>query len=124
MAENPNVKIQSVEELQESAANGCKGAMKELARRLMKGLGEEKNVGKGVALLEECTALDDAEAMVMLAKCCAIGRGMERDTGRAKTLLSHAAKKGNNKAQIVMRFFDEWKEKPLMTFSCLFNFPL
>lgn len=124
MAENPNVKIQSVEELQESAASGCNGAMKELARRLMKGRGAEKNEAKGVALLEECAALDDAEAMVMLAKCCAIGRGMERDTERAKTLLSHAAKKGNNKAQIVMRFFDEWEEKPLMTFSCLFNFPL
>ena len=76
--------------------------MREMARRLMEGDGVDKDEAKAVSLLEDCVAHGDADAMVMLAKCCALARGMERNAERAEALVSEAAKKGNNEARILL----------------------
>ena len=62
-----------------------------------------------MSLLEYCVAHGDSDAMVMLAKCCALGRGMEYDAERAEALVSEAAKKGNDEARFLLRDIDRWK---------------
>ena len=73
--------------------------------------GVDKNEEKAVALLEDYVALGDAEAMVMLAKCCALGLGMEYNVKRAESLISEAAKRGNEEARRLIGDIDEWKGK-------------
>ena len=82
-----------------------------MARRLMEGDGVDKDEAKAVSLLEDCVAHGDADAMVMLAKCCALGRGMEHNAERAEALVSDAAKKGNDEARILLQLINEWKGK-------------
>ena len=77
-------------------------AKRELARKLMRGNGVEKNEEKAVALLEECVALGDTQAMLMLAKWCALGCGMEQNAARAETLISEAGMKGDQDALSLM----------------------
>ena len=67
-----------------------------MARRLLEGDGVDKDEAKAVSLLEDCVAHGDADAMVMLAKCCALGRGMEHNAERAEALVSDASKKGKS----------------------------
>ena len=86
-------------------------AKREFARRLLKGDGVDKDEAKAVSLLEDCVARDDADAMLMLAKCFALGRGMEHDAERAEALVSDAAKKGNEEARILMKLINDWKGK-------------
>ena len=104
-------RIQCVPALEKSAVQGDMDAKRELAGRLLKGDGMNKDKEKAVSLLEDCVACGDTDAMVMLAKCCALGRGMERNAERAEALLSDAAEKGNNEARILMRLIDDWKGK-------------
>ena len=80
-----------------------------MARRLMEGDGVDKDEAKAVSLLEDCVALGDADAMVMLAKCCALGRGMEYNAERAEALVSEAAKKGNQEACVLLDITNDWK---------------
>ena len=80
-----------------------------MARQLMEGDGVDKDEAKALSLLEDCVALGDADAMVMLAKCCALGRGMEHNAERAETLVSDAAEKGNDEACILFQFINDWK---------------
>ena len=89
---------------------GDMGAKRELAIRLMEGNGVPQNHQKAVALLEDCAALGDAEAMLTLAKCYSFGHGMEHDMERAKSLISEAAKKGNHEAMCLMWLIN-WKGK-------------
>ena len=84
-------------------SQGDMDAKKELANRLMEGNGVPQNHPKAVALLEDCVATGDTESMLMLAKCCALGHGTEYDAGRAKSLISEAANKGNEDAQSLMQ---------------------
>ena len=84
-------------------------AKKEMARQLMEGDGVDKDEAKAVSLLEDCVAHGDADAMVMLAKCCALGRGMEHNAERAEALVSEAAEKGNHEARILLRLINNWK---------------
>ena len=86
-------------------------AKREMARRLMEGDGVGKDEAKAVSLLEDCVAHGDADAMVMLAKCCALGCGMEHNAERAEALVSDAAEKGNYEAYILSRLVNEWKRK-------------
>ena len=51
----------------------------------------------------------DTDAMVMLAKCCALGRGMEHNAKRAEALVSEAAEKGNDEAPFLLKLIDDWK---------------
>ena len=82
-----------------------------MARRLLEGDGVDKDEAKAVSLLEDCVAHGDADAMVMLAKCCALGRGMEHNAERAEALVSEAAEKGNDEARILLQFINSWKGK-------------
>ena len=77
MTDKKDLKAQSVDELEVLVTQGDKDAKRELAIRLMKGRRVPQNHPKAVALLEDCVALGDAEAMIMLARCCALGRGIE-----------------------------------------------
>ena len=80
-----------------------------MARRLLEGDGVDKDEAKAVSLLEDCVAHGDAVAMVMLAKCCALARGMERNAERAEALVSEAAKKRNDEARILLQLINNWK---------------
>ena len=100
-------------------------AKREMARRLLIGDGVDKDQAKAVSILEDCVAHGDADAMVMLAKCCALARGMEHNAERAEALVSDAAQKGNHEARILMRFINYWKGKESIPFGglrkCLLN---
>lgn len=103
------VKLQSVEEFEELAENGDIEAKRELARNLMDYVFLKEDEKQAIELLEDCVVHGDAEAMLMLAQCCAIGRGIEYDAVRAKALISQAAEKGNDEALSLMKFINEWK---------------
>ena len=74
---------------------------------------------KAVELLEDCVALGDADAMLMLAKCCAFGRGMGHNAERAESLISEAAKKGNEEAWCLMKLINDWKGQQSVDLSGL-----
>ena len=84
-------------------------AKRKMARRLLEGDGVDKDEAKAVSLLEDCVAHGDADAMVMLAKCCALARGMEHNAERAETLVSEAAVKGNDEARVLLDIINDWK---------------
>ena len=86
-------------------------AKREMARRLMEGDDVDKDEAKAVSFLEDCVAYGDANAMVMLAKCCALGRGMEHNAERAKALLSEAAEKRNHEARFLLQLINDWRGK-------------
>ena len=86
-------------------------AKREMARRLLIGDGVDKDQAKAVSILEDCVAHGDTDAMVMLAKCCALARGMEHNAERAEALVSDAAEKGNHEARILMQLINDWKGK-------------
>ena len=109
MSYKKDVKAHSVDELDVLVRQGDVDAKRELARRLMEGNGVPQNHSKAVALLEDCVALCDADAMLILAKCCAYGHGIEHDAERAESLISEAANKGNKEALCLMKFINEWK---------------
>lgn len=94
---------------------------KEVARQLLKGDGVEKEEAKAVSLLEECVALGDTDAMLMLAECCAFGHGIEEDKVRAETLVSQSAKRGNKEAKAMMRLIKKWKGRIDVDLTCLLN---
>ena len=82
-----------------------------MARRLLEGDGVDKDEAKAVSLLEDCVAHGDADAMVMLAKCCALGRGTGQNAERAEALVSDAAEKGNHEARFLLQLINKWKGK-------------
>ena len=75
----------------------------------MEGDGVDKDEAKAVSLLEDCVAHGDADSMVMLAKCCAFGRGMKYNAERAEALVSEAAEKGNHEARFLLQLINDWK---------------
>ena len=86
-------------------------AERELARRLMEGDGVDKDEAMAVSLLGDCAAHGDTDAMVMLAKCCALGCEIEQNAELAEVLLSDAAEKGNHEARILLQLINDWKGK-------------
>ena len=73
--------------------------------------GVDKDQAKAVSLLEDCVARGDTDAMVMLAKCCALAHGMEHNAEHAEALLSDAAQKENYDARILMQLINDWKRE-------------
>lgn len=69
----------------------------------------DKEEAKAFSLLEDRTSHDDAEAMLMLAKCYAFGRGIEQDMERAEALVTESANKGNDEAQKLVKLLHEYK---------------
>ena len=84
-------------------------AKREMAKRLTFGDGVDKDEAKAVSLLEDCVAHGDADAMLVLAKCCALGRDMEHNAERAEALVSEAAEKGNDEARFLLQLINDWK---------------
>ena len=109
MTDKKDVKAQSVDEVDVLVAQGDMDAKRELAIRLMEGNGVPQNHPKAVALLEDCVALGDTDSILILAQCCALGYGMERDAERAESLISEAANKGNHEALCLMDLINHWK---------------
>lgn len=103
-------RTQSTEEL-ESATQGNVEAKRELAKRLMKETGVEEDCAKAASLLENCAALGDADSMLMLARCCALGCGTERNAARAEGLISEAAEQGSKEAQHLVELINEYKRR-------------
>ena len=94
-------------------------AKREMAMRLMEGDGVDKDEAKALSLLEDCVAHGDADAMVMLAKCCALAHGIEHDVERAEALVSEAAEKGNHEARILLQLINDWKGEKYVDFKSL-----
>ena len=105
------MKKQSVKELLKAAAKDDQEAKGVLERRLLKGDITGKDEAKAVSFLEDCVAHGDADAMVMLAKCCALACSMVHDAERAEVLVSEAAEKGNDEARILLQLINDWKGK-------------
>ena len=86
-------------------------AKREMAKRLMEGDGVEKNEAKAVSLLRDCVAHGDADAMLMVAKYCALACGIRHNVKLAETLVSKAAEKGNDEARFLLQLINDWKGK-------------
>ena len=97
--------------MEEPATQEDMEAKRELARRLVEGDCVDKDEAKAVSLLEDCVAHGDADAMVILARCCALARGMEHNADRAEALVSEAAEKGNDEARVLSQLINRWKGK-------------
>ena len=95
--------------MDDSATQRDLEAKREMARRLVEGDGVDKDEAKAVSLLEDCVAHGDADAMVMLVKCCALARGMEYNAERAEALVSEAAEKGNHEACFLLQLINDCK---------------
>ena len=100
-----------MKELLKAAAKDNQEAKRVLERRLLKGDITGKNKAKAVSFFEDCVAHGDICAMVVLAKCCALGRCMEHNAERAEALVSEAAEKGNDEARILSQLINDWKGK-------------
>ena len=90
-----------------------------MAKRLLEGDGVDKDEAKAVSLPEDCVARGDTDAMLMLAKCCALGHGMEHNAKRADALVSEAAEKGNDEARFLLQLINDWKEEERIDLGCL-----
>ena len=88
----------------------------------MEGDGVDKDETKAVSLLEDCVARGDAHAMVVLANCCALARGMEHNAERAEALIKESAEKGNQEAQSLMEVINDCKGKESIFLSGLLLF--
>ena len=117
--EEQDVKAPSAKRMRTLVEQGDMNAKRELARKLMRGKGFHRNEPKAVALLEDCVATGDTEAMLMLAKYCAHGCWMEHNAERAESLICEAANKGNQEAQCLMRLINDWKGKDSIDLRCL-----
>ena len=111
-------KTLSTKKLEELAAQGTVKAKQEFSRRLLEGR-SNKNKEKAVALLEDCVSCGDDDALLMLANCCALGLGTNRDVERAKALVREAAKKGQEEGQSLMRLLEIFKNKSEINVSGL-----
>ena len=113
MTDKKDVKAQSMDELEVLEGQGDMDAKRELAIRLMERNGPQSH-SKAVALLEDCVILGDADAMLLLAKCCALGDGVKYNVERAESLICDAANKGNHEAQCLMELINKWKEQKII----------
>ena len=114
-------KEQSVEELEVSAVKGQRGAKRELAKRFMEGKGVQRNLLLSLAHLEDCVADCDTDAMMMLAECCALGRGTGQNRMRAERLITWAAMKGNSHAKRLIDSLSFWETDKTLHLERLLN---
>ena len=119
MSQNNTTGTQDAAVLEESGIQGDLKAKRDMARRLLEGDGVDKDEAKAVSLLGDCVAHGDTDAMVMLAKCCALARGMEYNAERAEALVSDAAEKGNHEARILLQLINDWMGKTTATLESL-----
>ena len=120
MTDKKDVEAPSAKRQRVVVAQGDMDAKRELAIRLMEGNGVPQNHPKAVALLEDCVALGDTEAMLMLVNCYTLALGMEHNAERAESLISEAANKGNEEALCLMRLMKGWKGQKSVNLKGLF----
>ena len=111
MSQNNTTGTQGEASLEDSVTREDMVTKREMARRLLEGDGVDKDEAFAVSLLEDCVAYGDTDAMMLLAKCCALERGIEYNAERAEALLSEAAVKGNDEACILVEEINHWKGK-------------
>ena len=120
MTDKKDMKAPSPKRQRVLEGQGDMDAKRELEIRLIEGNCVPQNHPKAVALLEDCVALGDTDAILMLAKCCAFGHGMERDAERAESLISEASNKGNHEALCLMKLINGWKGQKSINLLGLF----
>ena len=118
MIDEKSMKTQSLAEEELQTKQKYLEEKKEQAKRLLKG-GIPTNEAKAVLLLEDCVTLGDVDAMLMLAKCCALGYGIEKNAERAEELITESATKGNREAQILSQFIKNLKGQEIVDLECL-----
>ena len=101
-------------------AQGDLRAKAELARRMLEE-GMKENEVNAVSLLQDCARSDIPDAMVMLAKCYALGRGIECNKKQAEILLSGAAKHGDKEAVFLVNLFKEWRRQNELSLWSLYQ---
>ena len=111
MAQNTITGTQDASFLEDPEIQEFVDETREMAGMLMEGGILHQGKALAVSLLEDCIAFSDIKAMVMLAKCCALGCGMEHNVERAEALVSDAAEKGNDEARILLQLINDWKGK-------------
>ena len=94
-------------------------AKREMAIRLVGRDGVDQYEAKVVSYLEDYAVHGDPGFMVIFAKYCALGRGMERDAERAEALVSESAKKGNHEACLLLRLINHCKGKQYVDLESL-----
>ena len=112
---------EDIVELSTLMAQGDLRAKAEFARRMLEGEGMNKNEVNAVSLLQDCVRSDIPDAMVMLAKCYALGRGVECNKKQAEKLLSGAAKHGDEEAALLVKLFKEWRKKNELSLWSLYQ---
>ena len=109
MSQNNTTVAQSAAIVEDPATQEDLEAKRERARRLLFGDGVDKDEAKAVSLLGDCVAYGDADSMVMLARCCTLGHGMEHNAERTEALVSEAAEKGNSEARLLLQLISDCK---------------
>ncbi len=70
---------------------------------------EDKRKEQGMSFLDDFVDNHDAESVLMLAECCALGRGIKQNPDNAMMLVSESARMGNREAQSLMSLLGKWK---------------
>lgn len=92
---------------------------RKFAQRLLERERTDKNEAMAVALLEDCVVLGDAVAMLMLAKCCTLGCGIEVNIECAEKLFQQSGEKGNQEAISFGFLRSYWQEQKHIDWYCL-----
>ena len=94
-----NTKTQSKTKQEEVVSHTQIEVKRELALKLLeKEEITDENEAKAVLLLKDCVAHGDTDAMVVLAKCCSLERGIEQNMEYAGELFLQSERKGNKEA--------------------------
>ena len=78
----------------------------------------EGTIKKAVSLLEDCASLGDADAMLILAQCYALGPEREQNLKRIETLLAESSKNGNKEARSLVEFMTNLEGQKIVDLSC------
>ena len=119
MAQNTITGTQDASFLEDPEIQEFVDETREMAGMLMEGGILHQGKALAVSLLEDCIAFSDIKAMVMLAKCCALGCGMELNVERAEALVSDAAEKGNDEARFLVRIIKHWRRTKYISYWSL-----
>lgn len=89
-----------IDELHQRAETGEPDACMQLAKRLMRGRGVERDYEKAVRLFDTAARAGDTDALYRLAKCYLKGIGCLKDPSGAVSLLETAARRGHATAAV------------------------
>ena len=87
-----------------SAAHGNLGAMNDLAFCYLHGYGVAEDPQKGFELAMQAAVREHAPAQTLVGECYLDGIGVEKDVERGEMWLFRAARQGNKRAQMLLRY--------------------